>query len=146
MNDGMKHFHRLMIIFKMTKTLTKWFIKTNLLPMFSLIRNQLYWKDLMMKKFHDVKLEFRDDDEMTWKRSVVVVRVAASERNSVGTPSVWRRRNQFCDLVPIRRIELESYFEIPFSSNNSSVFDLFFYVVQCVIYFCNLFCIIGHIK
>ena len=77
---------------------------------------------------------------------IFVCRVASSERNSVGIPSVWRRRNQFCDLVSIRWIGLESYFEIPFQSNNSLVFDLFFYVIQCVIYFCNLFCIIEHIK
>ena len=50
-----------MIIFKTTKTLIKWFIKTNL-------KNQLYWKDFMMSNF-----EFRDNGEMTWKRRVVVI-------------------------------------------------------------------------
>ena len=75
-----------------------------------------------------------------------IITMAASERNSVGTPLVWRRRNQFCDLVPIRRIELKSYLKIPFQSDSPSVFDLFFYAIQCVIYFCNLFCIIEHIK
>ena len=80
------------------------------------------------------------------KNGLLSTRVAASERNSVGIPLIWRRRNQFCDLVPIRRIESKSYFEIPFQSDSSSVFDLFFYAVQCVIYFCNLFYIIEHIK
>ena len=76
----------------------------------------------------------------------VNIRVAASEPNSVGIPLIWRRRNQFCDLVLIRRIRSESYFEIPFWFNSPSIFDLFFYVVQCVTYFCNLFYIIEHIK
>ena len=56
MSDAMKNYHRLMIIFKMMKTLTKWFIKMNLLSMFSLIKNQLYWKNLMTKKFNNEKI------------------------------------------------------------------------------------------
>ena len=57
MNDMMKNYHRLMIIFKMMKALAKWFIKTNLLPMFSLAKNQLYWRNLMIKRFDDVKFK-----------------------------------------------------------------------------------------
>ena len=55
-NDATKNYHRLMIIFKMVKTLAKWFIKTNLLSMFSWVKNQLYWKNLMTKKFNDDKI------------------------------------------------------------------------------------------
>ena len=68
-NDAMKNYCCLKIIFKMMKTLTKWFIKTDLLSMFSLAKNQLYWKNLMMKI-----LKLRDDDETTWKRRVVVIK------------------------------------------------------------------------
>ena len=39
MSDAAKSYRRLMIIFKTTKTLTRWFIKTNLLSMFSLAKN-----------------------------------------------------------------------------------------------------------
>ena len=56
MSDAMKNYCRLMIIFKAAKTLAKWFIKTDLLSMFSLIKNQLYWKNLMMKRFNDEKI------------------------------------------------------------------------------------------
>ena len=84
-SDAVKNYHRLMIIFKTMKTLTKWFIKTNLLSMFSLIKNQLYWKNLIMKKFDDEKiwwwknlmmwnLKFRDDNKTTWKHHIIVVK------------------------------------------------------------------------
>ena len=98
------------------------------------------------EQLKDLSEIFSKELFLGWPSDRNGTRVAASERNSVGTPLVWRRRNQFCDLVPIRRIGSKSYFEIPFQSNSSSVFDLFFYAVQCVIYFYNLLCIIGHIK
>ena len=61
----------------------------------------------------------------------VTIRVAASERKSIGSPSVSHRWKQFCDLILIRRIELDLYFEIPIQFNKSSVFDLVFYAVMC---------------
>ena len=69
MSDALKNYRRLMIIFKMTKMLTKWFIQTNLLLMFSLIRNQLYWKNLMMWS-----LKLRDDDKTTWKHRIIIIK------------------------------------------------------------------------
>ena len=64
-NDKMKNYYCLIIIFKMMKALAKWFIKTNLLSMFSLIKNQLYWKNFEIWNF-----EFRDDNKTTRKRRV----------------------------------------------------------------------------
>ena len=55
-NDAAKNYRRLMTIPKTTKTLTRWFIKANLLFMFSLTKNQLYWGNLMTKKFDDEKI------------------------------------------------------------------------------------------
>ena len=55
-SDVIKNYCRLMIIFKMTKTLIKWFIKTNLLSMFLLTKDRLYWKNLMTKSFDDEKI------------------------------------------------------------------------------------------
>ena len=56
-NGAAKNYRRLMTIFKMMKTLTRWFIKANLLPMFSLTRNQLYWRNLMTKRFNNKKFD-----------------------------------------------------------------------------------------
>ena len=61
-SNMVKNYRRLMTTFKTTTVLTRWFIKTNLLSMFSLTKNQLYWKiwwwkDLIIKKFDDVKFE-----------------------------------------------------------------------------------------
>ena len=69
-----------------------------------IVSSPSYTKKFTLKAFlRQIKMIFLDS-----------TRVAASERNSVGTPSVWRRRSQFCDLIPIRWIGLESYFEISF--------------------------------
>ena len=60
MGDAAKKYRHLMFISKTAKALTRWFIKTDLLPMFSLTKNQLYWKDFVMWNF-----KFYDDDETT---------------------------------------------------------------------------------
>ena len=51
-----KNYRRLMTTFKTAKALTRWFIKMNLLFMFSLAKNQLYWGNLMTKRFDDEKI------------------------------------------------------------------------------------------
>ena len=65
--------------------------------------NWLFFYIFRIIKFYILIIFFK------WK-----FRVAASERKSVGSPLIWRWRNQFCDLILIQRIELKSYFEILF--------------------------------
>ena len=58
------------------------------------------------------------DETMNWDSSKkLFTRVAASERKSVGSPSVLHRRKQFQPIIPLRRIGTESYFEKPIRSD-----------------------------
>ena len=68
MGGEAKKYRRFMSTPRATKALTRWFIKADLLSMFSLAKNQLYWGDSVMWSF-----KLRGDGKTTWKRRVVVV-------------------------------------------------------------------------
>ena len=64
-----------------------------------------------MKDFADVIIQMRFEKTVSF-------RVAASERKSVGSPSISHRQIQFSPIVPIRRIGTEPLIENPIRSDN----------------------------